>query len=142
MTRVDFYVLEDASADTHDRMICRVVEKAWQQGHRVFVRCADDAAARAFDELLWRFQDVSFVPHALAATANGAAPVVIGTAAPATPAAEVLVNLAAEVPQELEHYVRVVESAGHDEATRNAARQRYRVYQERGLVLNTHKLKR
>ena len=34
MTRIDFYVVEGAAA-AHDRVICRVVEKAWQQGHEV-----------------------------------------------------------------------------------------------------------
>jgi DNA polymerase IIIc chi subunit len=66
MTRVDFYVLEPPSAAGHDRMMCRIVEKAWQQGHGVYVQCEDDAQARAFDDLLWQFQDTSFVPHALA----------------------------------------------------------------------------
>lgn len=142
MTRVDFYVLDDANADAHDRMMCRVVEKAWQQGHRIYVHCADDTAARAFDDLLWRFQDVSFVPHALAQAGGVSAPVVIGAAAPSAAAAEVLVNLAPDLPPAFDQYARVVESAGYDDATRNAARGRYRHYQERGFPLNTHKLKR
>jgi DNA polymerase III subunit chi len=140
MARVDFYVIDNAGADAHDRMLCRVVEKAWQQGHRIYVQCADASAARAFDELLWRFQDVSFVPHALATDSPDESPVQIGMAAPVPAVAAVLVNLAREFPAAVPHYARVVESAGYDEGTRSAARQRYRQYQELGHALHTHKV--
>lgn len=137
MTRVDFYVLEKANNAEHDRMICRVVEKAWQRGHQVYVACADNDAASAFDELLWRFQDTSFVPHAL----NDAdAPVVIGTLESESSSLDVLVNLQSDVPGKVSSYERVIESAGYDEVTRAAARERYRYYQDRGFPLNTHKI--
>ncbi|MEQ8661084.1 MAG: DNA polymerase III subunit chi, partial [Gammaproteobacteria bacterium] len=97
MTRVDFYVVEGSSA-LHDRTLCRVVEKAWQRGHAVYVNCDDGDAARHFDELLWQFQDTSFVPHALAREAGDDTPVIIGTAIDEAPAHDVLVNLAAAVP--------------------------------------------
>ena len=142
MTRVDFYVLEPPSAAGHDRMMCRIVEKAWQQGHAVYVQCADDAQARAFDDLLWQFQDVSFVPHALTGEAGTDTPVVIGCAAVDNLQPDVLVNLAAAVPELASRYTRVIESAGYDDATRGAARTRYRYYQERGFPLNTHKVGR
>jgi DNA polymerase-3 subunit chi len=142
MTRVDFYVLENPTADTHDRMICRVVEKAWQQGHGVYVQCPDAAAARAFDELLWRFQDTSFVPHALEGEADADTPIVIGIAAGGAVAPDVLVNLDRAVPEAASSYARVIESAGFDDDSRAAARVRYRHYQERGFPLNTHKVLR
>ncbi|MGR8919418.1 MAG: DNA polymerase III subunit chi [Gammaproteobacteria bacterium] len=137
MTRVDFYVLESGGRDEHDRMICRVVEKAWQRGHEVYVYCNDDHEARAFDDLLWQFRDTSFVPHA---PDGGEAPVIVGTRADAAASADVLVNLGAVVPEAATRFNRVVESAGHDAATRGAARERYRFYQDRGFPLQTHKI--
>jgi DNA polymerase-3 subunit chi len=140
MTRVDFYVI-DGSAERHDHTLCRVVSKAWQHGHEIYVQCADRDGARAFDELLWSFEDTSFVPHALAGD-DAAAPIVIGMAADDVAAPDVLVNLAPEVPACVSRFARVIESAGHDDATRQAARQRYRYYQDRGFPLHTHKLGR
>lgn len=142
MTRVDFYVIEPPSAADHDRMMCRIVEKAWQQGHGVYVQCEDHAQAQAFNDLLWRFQDTSFVPHALAAEASVETKVVVGCAAVDNLQPDVLVNLAAAVPELASRYVRVIESAGYDDSTRNAARTRYRFYQDRGFALNTHKVSR
>jgi DNA polymerase-3 subunit chi len=141
MTRVDFYVLEIAGASNHDRMICRVVEKAWQRGHSVFVQCADDISADAFDDLLWSFQDTSFVPHAREGIGDPA-PVVIGTAAERAPSLDVLVNLASIVPECMSSFERVIESAGYDDTSRAAARERYRYYQDRGFPLKTHKIAR
>jgi DNA polymerase-3 subunit chi len=122
--------------------MCRIVEKAWQQGHGVYVQCEDEAQARAFDSLLWQFQDTSFVPHALAADANADTRVVVGCAAVDNLQPDVLVNLAAAVPELASRYARVIESAGYDDATRGAARGRYRFYQDRGFTLNTHKVSR
>ena len=142
MTRVDFYVLEAPSAAGHDRMICRIVEKAWQQGHSVYIQCEDEAGAHAFDDLLWKFQDVSFVPHALASEASTETRVLIGCAAVENLQPDVLVNLAQAVPELASRYARVIESAGFDDTTRGAARTRYRYYQDRGFPLNTHKVNR
>lgn len=140
MTRVDFYVLETPSADRHDRMLCRVVEKAWQQGHSVYVHCADADAAQAFDDLLWRFQDTSFVPHTRVETSDPETRVIVGLDAAAAATTDVLVNLTAAVPAAATRYARVIESAGYDDSTRSAARLRYRHYQDRGFPLNTHKV--
>ena len=142
MTRIDFYVLDNPTPDLHDRMLCRVVEKAWQQGHSIYVQCEDAGQARAFDTLLWRFQDTSFVPHALADTESSDAPVLIGMRPESVRVPDVLVNLSQHVPATASQFTRVVETAGFDDASRSAARTRYRHYQERGFPLNTHKLSR
>lgn len=142
MTRVDFYVIEPPSAAGHDRMMCRIVEKAWQQGHGVYVQCEDEAQARAFDALLWQFQDVSFVPHALATEATAEIRVLVGCTAVDNLQPDVLVNLAPPVPELASRYARLIESAGYDDGTRGAARVRYRYYQDRGFPLNTHKVSR
>lgn len=142
MTRVDFYVIEPSSAAGHDRMMCRIVEKAWQQGHGVYVQCNDAAQAEVFDALLWQFQDTSFVPHARAEEATPQSRVIIGCAAIDNLQPDVLVNLALAVPELASRYGRVIESAGYDDDTRGAARVRYRYYQDRGFPLNTHKVSR
>ncbi len=140
MTQIDFYVLEAPSAETHDRLMCRVVEKAWKRGHGVYVRCRDMDAARAFDGALWQFRDVSFVPHALAGEGDEPVPVSIGTADSGGAEPDVLVNLADDVPESASSFTRVIETAGYDEASRASARERYRYYQDRGFPLRTHKV--
>ncbi len=138
MTQVDFYVIDSPSADSHDRMICRIVEKAWQQGHTVYVHCGDQNAVGSIDDLLWQFKDVSFVPHTIEGDDSNPAPVALGTAAATAGHSDVLVNLSLEVPDGASSYGRLIETAGYDDATRTAARKRYRHYQDQGFPLKTH----
>ena len=140
MTQVDFYVIDSPSADRHDRMICRIVEKAWQQGHSVYIRCEDTSVVRTIDDMLWQFKDVSFVPHALEGDDTNPAPVALGTSVNKSADADILVNLGIEVPESAQSFSRVIETAGYDEVTRTAARKRYRYYQDQGFPLNTHKV--
>ncbi|MEQ8659221.1 MAG: DNA polymerase III subunit chi [Gammaproteobacteria bacterium] len=46
------------------------------------------------------------------------------------------------MPAAASRFERVIESAGHDEPSRQAARARYRYYQDRGFPLHTHKIGR
>ena len=122
-------------------MICRIVEKAWQQGHSVYIHCEDADVVRAIDDMLWQVKDVSFVPHALDRDDSNPAPIALGTSAATAGNPDVLVNLAFEVPESAERFKRVIETAGYDEDSRSAARKRYRHYHDQGFQLNTHKLK-
>lgn len=142
MTRIDFYVLDSPSASRHDTMICRIIEKAWRQGHEIYVCCEDTDTARTFDDILWSFEDVSFIPHEVEGAAAHGASVVIGTGNDIADDPDVLVNLAAGIPASLSLFNRVVESAGFDDRGRDAARRRYRHYADRGYVLTTHKITR
>src|SRR3569832_2056639 len=63
MTRVDFYILPDASTDGRERLACRLADKAYRLGHEVYIHARDRQHAARLDELLWTFRAGSFVPH-------------------------------------------------------------------------------
>jgi DNA polymerase-3 subunit chi len=139
--RVSFYVLP--GSDERDRRVlaCRLVEKAWHADHRVFVALDDADAAREFDELLWQFSDIGFVPHALLGdAAAAAAPVRIGTVAEAVGEAGVLVNLSASLPADPERFERIVEVIDGEDRRRREGRERFRAYRDRGMMPETHNL--
>ena len=141
MTRVDFYVLEQPSPRALDLVVCRLAEKAFQQGHHVHIRCATARRAEELDELLWTFHDTSFVPHAIAGAAEaGDVPVVIADGDREPAAADVLINLHPEVAPFFSRFERVIETTGEDEAGRQAARVRYRYYRDRGYAIHNHQL--
>ena len=60
--RVDFYVLSEDAPDARLRWACRLAEQAAEQGSRVYLQTADNADARRLDELLWTYNDRSFLP--------------------------------------------------------------------------------
>jgi DNA polymerase-3 subunit chi len=138
---VDFYVLEEVSARARLRTACRVVEKAYLAGNTVLVWHTELEELKEFDELLWTFGDGSFVPHE-PLTANGfeIAPVLLSMATPPTAPFDVLVNLAPDVPACADTAQRVAEFIDGDPARRQAGRNRFRAYKDRGIQPNTHNI--
>jgi DNA polymerase III subunit chi len=139
MTRVDFYLAQDANPRAAPVLACRLAEKAWKLGHKVYVHARDAADAQRLDELMWTFRDVSFVPHALAGSGDEA-DVVIGHDGPPAGFAELLVNLGGDAAPYAAHFARVAEVVAADEDERTVARERFRAYRERGFELETHEV--
>lgn len=135
--QVDFYVLPEAGDGAREHFCCRLAEKAWREGVRVFVRTADDEAAERLDQRLWTFRPGSFVPHARATEADGE-PVVIGPEPPAN--GELLINLGADVAGSWQAWSRVAEIISRDADARRRGRERFRVYREGGTEPHTHDL--
>lgn len=134
MPQVDFHILASADPQTRMTYACRVVEKAFQRGHRIYLRVDDDATAASMDNLLWTFRDRSFIPHAVDGPGMPDEPVVIGTGdAPSRGEPDVLINLAPEAAAEPERFRRIVEIGDNQADVLRAARQRFRQYRERGL---------
>ncbi|MDO9598885.1 MAG: DNA polymerase III subunit chi [Azoarcus sp.] len=135
MTRVQFY------HNTPDRLAltCELVASAQAGGRRVAVRVPDAALARRLDQQLWTATPLAFVPHVMADSPLAAeTPVIIGTADsnPAWPHADLLFNLAEDVPPGFEQFRSVVEIVGQNEAEKAPARARWMHYKK-----NEHPLK-
>jgi DNA polymerase III subunit chi len=144
VTQVDFYILENDSEDARLRLACQIVDKATQQDRHVFINSSSDVEAQKLDELLWTFSQGSFIPHKVvrhAVDSPPREPVVIGWNQP--PVGErwdVLINLAADVPDFFSRYERVAEVVDGNAARREQSRERYRFYRDRGYKLNTLKM--
>lgn len=140
MTRVDFYILGKAGGDRR-RTACRLADKAYRSGHRVYLHAASEAEAHALDELLWTFQAGSFVPHArYPADPALPVPVLIGHSGEPEVEPDVLINLTDELPRFFARFERVLEIVEADEAARHRARERFRFYRERGYPLASHEI--
>lgn len=144
MTQVDFYILDLDSDDARLRLACKIVDKAMQRDLHVFVRSSSDDEAHKLDELLWTFEQGSFIPHRVVGPDQGAPPpepVLIGSDEPPSPARwDMLVNLAPHVPDFFSRYERVAEVVDANAVRREQSRERYRFYRDRGYKLNTFKV--
>ena len=142
MTQVDFYILDSDSDEGRLLLACKIVDKATQLDHHVYVHSTSDAEAQKLDELLWTFSQGSFIPHAIVRSEYGTPPleaVLIGVNQPPGPGRwDVLVNLASDVPEFFSRYERVAEVVDANAARRERSRERYRFYRDRGYQLNTH----
>jgi len=142
MTKVDFYLLSAGDPDGRERTACRLVEKAYRLGHRVYLLAPDQDATLELDELLWTFSQGSFVPHAVCTVDADpdVHPVLIGHTEPPAALNDVLVSLVADVPPWFSRFSRVAELVGAADADKARARERFRFYRERGYPLDTHNL--
>ena len=139
---VDFYVRSDSGSDAIERFACRLVEKIWQRGRGVLVLTPSDAAARQFDDLLWTFRDDSFVPHRRFGAGDpptSAPEVAISTPGVWSGELDVLLNLTPTVPEEAARAARIAEIVADNGAERDAGRQRFREYRDRGFEIKTHR---
>lgn len=144
MTEVDFYLTQSSQITQALVTACRLTEKATEEGHHVFIHADDESQAQQLDKLLWTFNQTSFVPHALidsASNDNLSGSVLIGHDHDPEFKHDVMINLAAVIPDFFSRFKRVVEIVSGDEKQRQQARQRFKFYRDRGYALNTHELK-
>ena len=116
MARVDFYLLPDRAPNSRPLLACRLTEKAFSLGHRVYIHVESTQQAQYLDDLLWTFRQGSFIPHSVCPAPDGDdMPVLIGWRDEPEGAREVLVNLTHEAPAFFERFDRVAELVDQDE---------------------------
>ena len=141
MTRIDFYVLPGASSHGRHLTACRLAEKAYRAGHRVYVQTATAQDEVAVDDLLWTFKQNSFVPHARwQGEGQPEVPVLVGHRPAPSFSGDVLIHLGEAIPDAYERFERIAEIVDADAACRDAGRRRYRFYRDRGHTPVTHQL--
>ena len=139
MTKVDFYVLQSvASAAEREQFACRLVNKAFKQGHSVYINTDDQTNCERLDELLWCEPVTGFIPHSMINA--GAATVNIGCGTDPGTHSQVLLNLAGTVPNFFSRFQRVVEIVVFEPHIRELTRANYKFYKDRGVPLNTHNI--
>lgn len=137
--RVDFYILPGDSTRERTLFACRLAEKAYQQGHRLFLRVNTPAEAVSLDELLWTFRQGSFLPHARLEHADGE-PILVGTAATEDTPRDVLINMGESLPEFWQDYSRVAEVVNQAPAVLSGSRARFRAYRQEGREPHTHRM--
>jgi len=141
--RVDFYVLNSPTPKQRFTFACRLIEKAYLQGLRVAVLSASAADAMALDDLLWTFNDRSFVPHQLCRDKEAMSadtPVHVSADMDAVAEADLLVNLSDRLPTGLERFARIAEIIDGDPERRRLGRERFKSYREHKLTPNTYQM--
>jgi DNA polymerase-3 subunit chi len=139
--RVDFYVLTSAAVKQRWAFACRLTEIAYLRDMSVDIIAETAADAAALDDLLWTFNDNSFIPHKMALDAQSRDPdtkVHVTLDPGEAPAADLLVNLAAGLPAHWERYARIAEVIDADEERRRLGRERFKSYRELKIELQTH----
>jgi DNA polymerase-3 subunit chi len=103
----------------------------------------DESQARELDDLLWTFNDDSFVPHAVCRSGESvdpSTPVYIGTDAGVSIRPDLVLNLAGGAPDSLQRFARIAEIIDADEERKRLGRDRFKTYRDAKVTLETHQL--
>lgn len=141
MTRIGFYLLKSNQPQQRQAIACRLAEKAYQQGLHVYIHTENANQSQELEQTLWAFRTESFVPHQLINhKTDHDCPVLIGHDANPPRLMDVLINFSATQPMFFSQFERVIEIIDDDETVKQAGRQRYQFYKQRGYELETHHL--
>ncbi|MFK7993730.1 MAG: DNA polymerase III subunit chi [Granulosicoccus sp.] len=142
MTRIDFYVLSDASKATRLELICKLAEKACGRAQKVHLYSSDRLLLEEIDSRLWDFRPMSFIAHRLLPESHLLSsedndPVLLSSAEPGSDRS-LLMNLDSEVPPFFSRFERTLEIVNKEPDVQTAGRSRYRFYKQRGYPLQHH----
>lgn len=138
MTSIDFYF----NAPDRLQVACRLAAKALAEGKRMLIYSPDAELATKLDRLMWTWPATGFLPHCAAHDALAAeTPVLIGGDDEAADI-PILLNLSADCPPHFASFERLLEVVGAEEADREPARARFRLYKSRGYAIASHDLAR
>lgn len=141
LIRVDFYLLKDTQPQAIWFVACRLLEKAYQRGHRVFVYCDNQKDVEHLDELLWTYKEDSFIPHNIQGEGpEPSPPIQIGCNGEPRGFNDILLNMASSIPTYFSRFKRIMEVVSTNDSAKEISRSHYKEYRSRQCVLHTHEL--
>jgi DNA polymerase-3 subunit chi len=141
MTRVGFYVVQDASLEAANHVAAVLAEKAFQRGHRIFVLTQDLRHSEAVHAAFWSFRRDGFLPCTLG-DSDAHSPIVIHHDLPTANHHDCLINLSLKTDSFASRFQRIVEIVTQQESHLNAMREAWRWYKHRGFRLEKHDVAR
>ena len=135
--QADFYLLD--SNENKLLFACRLLEKAYKLGHKVFVYCNDHKETETLDELLWTFKPESFIPHNIQGEGPEPPPTIqLGFNNEPRGFEDILLNLHVDIPAFYKKFSRIMEIVSADEECKKQSRARYKEYKKQGAIIKTH----
>ena len=143
--RVDFYLINNRVQDAKFKLASRLCNKLQRVGTSILVVTENEDELQKLDDLLWHFNDVSFVAHDRAI--EGANPSLIHIGVNLTINSEVLdrnydvlISLCRDAPLFKNYFNRIAEIVEDEETEKANGRSRYKSYKNEGFELNTHQI--
>jgi DNA polymerase-3 subunit chi len=129
LTQVFFY----HGASDKIAAACALLSGAYAKKKPMLVYTLEKEVASSLDRMLWTHSALSFVPHCRADSPLAAeTPILITDTLDSIAQDERLMNLSREIPPGFSRFENLIEVVGQDDEDRSEARDRVRLYKERG----------
>ncbi|KLV02236.1 DNA polymerase III subunit chi [Photobacterium aquae] len=143
MTHATFYMIDETHlAADNDYLLhfaCHQAAMSYRQGQKVYILAESKAQAEHIDEYLWQQEPDNFVPHNLIGEGpRGGSPVEIGWPELRHSGRRgILINLSQHAPNFAVTFSQVIDFVPCDEKLKQLARERYKLYRQAGIQLQT-----
>ena len=138
--RIDFYIPTAKSADCQITLACRVTEKAFIAGFKIYLWCEGADQMEKIDKQLWTFSQCSFIPHKISDSYNNSVPVIIGESIPEDDNIDAVISIIDKPITAFKRFARVAEIVGCEDVHKSLARERFRFYRDNGVEPLTHEI--
>tara|TARA_B100000767_G_C19564207_1_gene450390 strand:+ start:95 stop:514 length:420 start_codon:yes stop_codon:yes gene_type:complete len=139
MTNIDFYILSETERQARLNFACRLIDKTYRLGNRIFVACTNEVEMTELDNLLWSFNPESFIPHSLLNSKQNEI-VEIGSIDDCGDHHQLLINLSNKLPEYFSRFERVCEIVIQEDAILKRTRENWTFLKQRGYHVASHNL--
>ena len=131
MSDIRFYHLTRRTAE---QALPELVDRAFSKGHKIVIRCGEEAETSRLNDALWTFHPDSFLPHGSSKDGNsGRQPIYITHQTDNPAGADVLMLMPGASDEGIEDYkLCCMILNGHDEARISAARDLWKTLKAAG----------
>jgi len=141
-----FYILSDAASERRLFFCCALIEKIYAQGnHKMTIHCQTQEDAIIFNDTLWTYKDISFIPHSLVGEEyHQKCPIQIGWTDSASASIEasndilILLSISPTPPPFHTEFEHIIEIVNQDPVIKDTLRTRYQHYRTCGYDIKTH----
>lgn len=143
MTRIDFYFNVPKQLNFACRLIRKVLyDSKANQEEPIIVFCPESSKFDDFDDLLYSFSGVDFLPHVFVGSPQEKKTPIIMSRSPWLPdlprKPNLLLNLDDNICEVFGSFDRVVEIVGIAENEKSHAREKFIFYRDRGFEIHNH----
>ena len=139
--QVDFYILPKENKQSIYWLVCRLCAKAYKQKNRVYIHTKNNHEMRLLDNLLWTYEDLSFIPHECVGSPYAQwSTILLGCGEAPEQENDVLIMLSSIIPAFYKQFRRILEVSDQTPENLHNIREHYRYYHQYGLLLNHHRL--
>ena len=140
MAKVSFYLFEK-SPERQVESACRLCRKILRKEAKIWLLCEDSELQQQLDELLWRFDATSFLPHSIEQSAipQSNAPICISSHLPSS-AEWIVFNFNNQPLEQVTHFGHIIEIVENNESAKQIGREKYKAYRRMGTTPQTFKL--
>lgn len=143
MKRALFYITQQNSQSENYPVIARLASQLINQNHKIYCSVDTEAEAEQLDQILWTFNDISFLPHKIRnIDKHSAAPLEIcfNAMQPLPTDHDVWINLSHfhSLPNWYAQFNCIVEMVWEEEKIKQRGRERYKIYKSLGYAVEHH----